>query len=364
MPRLSPVDAVAPAFRRVDFILLHPFRLRTWLKMGLIGWLGGGLVTVGMNLKFQAPHFPVEQLPTDPWKDINQAIHDAVRSIHFAQFAGFMALLMIVLALALVFSLIFTYLSSRFRFILFDTVVSGEVQVGRGWYGFSDQGTRYFGFWLIYRLLSWAAAGFIVGLPVWQAYKRGLFEGNQPLSEFLGLLASVALGLLAFALVSAIITTLVKDFVMPLMALDDLPVGAAFSQMWRYVTAEPGPWAGYFGLKFVLAIATGIGLGVVGVLAYLALFAVLAIPAAALIAVGVLVMKASMAVGTVIFVLTGLGVVAASSCLFLCLAAPVSVFFAAYAFYFFGGRYPKLGELLWPPAAPTPQMTTALPTVQ
>jgi hypothetical protein len=81
MPQLSPVDAVAPAFRRVDFILLHPFRLRTWLKMGLIGWLGGGLVTVGMNLKFQAPHFPVEQLPSDPWKD-NQSGDSRRRSLH------------------------------------------------------------------------------------------------------------------------------------------------------------------------------------------------------------------------------------------------------------------------------------------
>jgi hypothetical protein len=39
-------------------------------------------------------------------------------------------------------------------------------------------------------------------------------------------------------------------------------------------------------------------------------------------------------------------------CLLLILTAPISVFFTAYALYFFGGRYPKLAVLLWPQAVP------------
>jgi hypothetical protein len=361
MPRLSPVDAVGPSFARVGAMLFHPFRLRTWLKMGFIGWLAGGLVTASLNFNFSPQRFPAGQFPSDPWKDLDRVFRNAVHSIHFAQFAGFMALLMFVLVIGLIFSLIFTYLFSRFRFILFDAVVSGEVQVGRGWHSFRDPANRYFGFWLIYSLLSWAAAGLIVGLPVWRAYKSGVFEGDQPAWAFFELLASVALGLLAFAAVSAIVTTLVKDFVMPLMALDNLSVGRAFSVLWQYMAAEPGAWAGYIGMKFIFALVTGIGLAIVGILAYLILLLLLAIPVGLLIMLGIFAMKASAGLGITIFILAGLLAIAACFCLALCLAAPVSIFFAAYAFYFFGGRYPRLGGLLWPqPAPPSPQTTMAV----
>ena len=106
----------------------------------------------------------------------------------------------------------------------------------------------------------------------------------------------------------------------------------------------------------------GIGLSIVSIFAFLVLLLVLMIPAAVLIALGVLAMKAAVGLGIAIFVMTGLGVIAAFFCLGFCLAAPVSVFFTAYAFYFFGGRYPRLGGLLWPqppPLAPQPIATPA-----
>lgn len=341
-------------------MLFHPFRLRTWLKMGFVGWLAGAVVTASANFNFRLPQFPAGQFPNDPFKDINQAI----RSIHFAQLAGFMALLVMVLMIGLVFALIFTYLFSRFRFILFDTVVSSQVVVGPGWRRYREQGNRYFGFWLLYNLVSWIVLGFIVGVPVWRAYKSGVFQGEQPLSAFFELLASVALGLLAYGVISAIVSTLVKDFIMPMMALDDLPMGQAFSVLRQYIAAEPGAWAGYLGMKLVFALAAGIGLGVVSVFALLFLLLLLAIPAALLIWLGVLAMKVTAGLGITIFILTGLAVIAACFCMVLCLFAPISVFFAAYAFYFFGGRYPRLGALLWPqpaPPEPSPPLAVAAP---
>lgn len=44
MNRLSAIDAFGPAFARVGAMLFRPFRLGVWLKMGLIGLLGGGAV--------------------------------------------------------------------------------------------------------------------------------------------------------------------------------------------------------------------------------------------------------------------------------------------------------------------------------
>ena len=45
MNRLSALDAFSPAMARVSAMLFKPFRLGTWLKMGFIGLLGGGVAT-------------------------------------------------------------------------------------------------------------------------------------------------------------------------------------------------------------------------------------------------------------------------------------------------------------------------------
>src|SRR5215831_1321599 len=264
VPRLSAVDAAGPAFKRVGAVLL-PFRRRSWIKMGFIGWLAGGVVTVGLN--FRGPVIP-RQFPggsDDPFKGINEAI----RSIRFEQIAGFMALLVVVLLIGLIVSLIFVYLFSRFRFILFDSVISGQVVVGRGWLRYRDQGNRYFLFWLVFHLASLVALWFLVGVPIWHAYKRGVFQGDQPLFAFLDLLATIGLGLLAYGLVAGVVSTLAKDFIMPMMALDNLSIGQAFSALREYIAAEPGAWAGYFGMKLALAVGAGIAMGIASVFVFL-----------------------------------------------------------------------------------------------
>src|SRR5260221_5033033 len=85
MPRLSPIDAMGPALERSKMMLLRPFRLKTWLKLGFIGWLGGGLVTASFNLNFRKPmlpQLPHDQFPEDPCAKISQAMN----SIHLANF--------------------------------------------------------------------------------------------------------------------------------------------------------------------------------------------------------------------------------------------------------------------------------------
>jgi hypothetical protein len=44
--------------------------------------------------------------------------------------------------------------------------------------------------------------------------------------------------------------------------------------------------------------------------------------------------------------------------------APNAVFFTAYSLYFFGGRYPKLGGMLWPETTPPvlPPPAATVPT--
>jgi hypothetical protein len=352
MNRLSAIDAFGPAFARVGAMLFNPFRLGAWLKMGFIGLLGGGLVTASGGFNFRPPVLhpgvPPHRGPVGPIDPVD--ITRAIRSIHLADYFH---IFVIVLAVIVALALIFQYLFCRFRFILFDSIVTGQPAIGRGWRKYGPQANRYFGFWLVYRLVSWAVVVLIVGLPLWRAYKSGLFSGDNSLPEFFAILAPIALGGIAASIVFAVVSTLAKDFVLPVLALDDLPLGDAWSAVWRVVASEPGAWAAYMGLKLLTAIGAGIALAIAFFIAMLPAFIVIGIPVGILFALGVLAFKTIGAlVGIIICSIAGLLAAAGFFCLFMILSAPVSVFFASYAFYFFAGRYPKLAALLWPPPTP------------
>ena len=361
MNRLSAIDAFGPAFARVGAMLFHPFRLGSWLKIGLIGLLGGGAVIASGGSGFRVPAVPSGgnrgELPSE-----TEDIFRAIRAIHLADYFH---IILIVIAVIVVLALIFLYLFCRFRFILFDTVVTGQPAIGRVWRKYESQANRYFGFWLAFRLLSWAAMFMIVGLPLWHAYKNGVFSGDNSLPAFFAILASIALAAIAASILLAVVSTLAKDFVMPVVALDDLSMGDAWSAVWRVVASEPGAWAAYMGLKLLCSIGSGIALSIAFVIAMLPAAIVIGIPAGFLVAIGIVAFKTLGAVaGIIICCIAGLVAAAGFFFLLLILTAPVSVFFTSYALYFFGGRYPRLAALLWPQPvvpSPVPQMAGTQP---
>jgi hypothetical protein len=364
MNRLSALDAFSPAMSRVSSMLFKSFRLRTWLKMGFIGLLGGGVIGSGGNFNFRAPVMHPNRVPSGsgPAGNPLEELGHILRSIHVADYAH---AIMIAIVIGVALSLIFLYLFCRFRFVLFDSIITQQPEVSRGWRLYASQANRFFGFWLVFRLVQLGAIALIIGVPLWNAYKSGALSGDGSLYVLLKLAAEIALAAIAAALVFAIISTLMKDFIMPIMALDNLTLGDSWSALWRVVASEPRAWAGYLGMKLLLAIGASIALLVAGTVAVLPALLLIGIPTGILVGIGVLVLKlASLSAAIPIFVIAGLLAAAGCLCVYMLLTAPISVFFASYAFYFFGGRYPKLGALLWPqppPVAPVPQMAGAQP---
>jgi hypothetical protein len=357
MPRLSAVEAIHPAFERLKAMLFRPFRVKTWLKVGFIGWLAG-MASSG-NFNFNVPSAP-GQLPSGSGK----SVEDFIRSLHLG---NYIPLIVILVIIALMIAVAFIYLFCRFRFILFDSVLSTDPNIERGWSRYRRPAHRYLGFWLIYTFIAWGALFFIVVLPLWRAYKHGIFQSDDFLAAFFRLLLPMMLGMMAFAVIGAIISSLANDFIVPMMALDDLPIGRAWAELKTAISSEPGSWAGYLGMKLLLSIAAGIITSIAGFVVGLICLFVLLIPG---IVIGILVAVVAKAMGTVGLVLGILAAIigiAALVALFLTIglmaAAPTAVFFTAYSLYFFGGRYPKLGAMLWPeappPVSPPPAVTTA-----
>jgi len=354
MPRLSCIDAIGPAFGRLTDMLFRPFRFATWLKMGFVGWLAGAASSSVPNFNYTNPNIPAKE-----GSEVAREVDRFLQTL----FSEHLLAIVVLTAVALAVMLGFTYLFCRFRFVLFDSVLSGGPEIARGWNRYSRPAHQYLGFWLILLSISWAVLFLIVGLPLWRAYKGGVLQSDDPLSALFRVLLPIVLAGLAFALISSIVSSLANDFVVPQLALENTTVAEAWTNLLRMLSAEPGAFAGYLLMKFLLSIAAAIAIAIAVVLCLL----VLLIPGVIVTLLVVAVVKAMGAVGYVFgIVLAAIGILAGIALVLvmtLLAIAPTAVFFTAYSFQFFGGRYPRLGNLIERerPPAPLSPLTAGTP---
>jgi hypothetical protein len=357
---ISAVDAINPAFEHAKAQLLKPFRFGQWVRLAFVGFLAGEMGSGGgCNSSWRMPvtHHPRGggQIHTlFAGTPISQLWH------HPAMTAGMITLL-IVAGLALL--VVFVYISSVMRFILFDSIIAKECRIRKGWAGRKLEGMRLFVWHIWLMVVSIGGCIALIGVPVACAWGLGWFE--HPRDHLLGLVFGGCLLLMLFValvVILALIHVMTKDFVVPQMALEQIGAVEGWRRLWMWMKAEKGGYGGYIGMKIVLAIGAGIVLGIVTVI-------VVVITLIPIGGVGAIAVIGAMAAGlkwsffTIALavvagiVLFGIIMFAASF-----ISVPAIVFFPAYSIYFFAPRYPPLAGLLWPPGAPsvTPPVTPPL----
>jgi hypothetical protein len=156
--------------------------------------------------------------------------------------------------------------------------------------------------------------------------------------------------LFIFILFIGVVRVMTKDFVVPQMALEDISAVEGWRRLWLWLKHDKGGYAGYIGMKIVLALGTSIAMVIVSIVVIL----VLLVPLGGAAFAAVLGAKAAGWTWTV-FTIT-LAVILGCMALAILVAAialisvPVVVFFVAYSIYFFAPRYAQLAALMWPPA--------------
>ena len=353
---VSAVDAISPAFRHAKQQLLQPFRFSQWVRLALVGFLAGELGSGGgCNSNFNLPstHHQrgSEQLLGAAWP--------SQLADHPAMLVGLIASLIVV---GLGLFVLFIYINSVMRFILFDSIVAKECHIRQGWVRRRHHGLRFFVWQILLLLVSFAAFILLIGIPLAFAWAVGWFDhpGEHLLPLILGGLLLFLL-FLALVLVLAVVHVMTKDFVVPQMALEDISAIEGWRRLWMWLKAEKGGYAGYIAMKIGLAIAAGIALTIIAAIVFL----VLLIPVGG---VGVIAVLAGKAAGLTwdvytitLAVVVGCIVLAALIFVFSLISVPAIVFFPAYAIYFLAARYPALAALLSPrppdsvaPASPPP----------
>jgi MFS family permease len=346
-PTLGPINAVqamTPAFERTKQQLFQPFRFSRWWRLALTALLAGEMGSGG-NYNFnwfpqktagKGDHFSLLAAP--PWTDWHDYLPLIVAAVLFG----------------LVLGVILIYISSVFRFILFDSVLTERVRIREGWRRWQECGGRFFLWQIGFAAVMFALLGLVIGLPLLFAWHAGMFRNA---GEHVGALVAGGLLLLflggALFLSAALVGVFTKDFVVPLMALEDLGALEAWRRLLPMLKSEKGSYAGYIGMKIVLAVASGILFGILSLIALLVALVPLVILG---IVVGVMAAALGLAwnpLTIVLAVLVGAALLFGLFWMVTLVSVPRVVFFQSYTLHFFGARYGRLGTLLAPPAPPT-----------
>jgi len=350
MPKvLSAIDCVGPAFAQTKRQLFSPFRFQRWFRLATVclitgEFAGGGGVPGGFNFNYPQPQSrdggtTFFSLPPFDWANLEFYLPWIIVGA--------------VLLLALI--VLWIYIASVYRFVLFDSVLHDRCEFRGCWRRWEPCGRSYF-YWSLC-LIAAAMVGLplLIGGPIYLAWRAGLFQhpGEHLAALVLG---GVALLFILFAcfLVSALAGLFAKDFCVPLMAMENLGVLDAWRRLLSMLAAEKMAYTGFVLMKIVLAMGSAIIFGIITLLAMLAVGIPLAIAGVLLFFLGkALGLTWSLAVIIIVGILAVVLVIGLFYLIAL-ICTPPMVFFQSYVLHFFGSRYPTLGAVLYPPA-PEPQ---------
>lgn len=355
--KLSAVDAISPAFSRMTAQLFGPIRFRHWMRMAVVCLLtgettGGGGGWGGAN-NFNFPP------PSD-----SRPGFVSLADLPFKQFPEFLAWAAVGVMALILFVVVMIYISSVYRFILFDAVLNNRCELGKGWRRWQRQGTSYFLWQIGFGLASVAGIAVVVGGPVFAAWRAGLLR--HPDQHLVVLIAGGIVLLALFVgvvILVALVSMFAKDFVVPVMALESRGAMDGWRRVLPVMGREKGAFAFYILMKILLAIGSALLFGILDFFVILMFI----IPVGIL---GVALYFVARGAGLVWNPLTvGLVIVAGGAVLFLLLylisivSLPAMVFFEAYSLYFYGSRYDLLGLALSPPPPPAASVPPAMAPV-
>jgi len=334
---------------------------RFWLKLAIVAVLSGALVG-GCNGNFNYNSFGDTRTAgggSTGAKDVPGfgKILEALKE-HPAMWAsvatGIIAFLLLVF-------IIFLFVASVLRFVLLEALLTGECHIRAGWRYWKTEGTRLFGWKLLFGLLTTGGTFALVAFPIYAAWRRGILT-NLPahLPEFIAGAAVIFLAVAGLALIAFVLGTFIHDFVVPVMRYERAGFLAAWRTAWSHLAPAPGNLALYYLLKLALAMGAGVIVSIVSVFVFvILLLPLLLIGVLAVLLSGVLIagfggagLAIVITLGLVFGLVVALGIAYAQATLTL----PVSAFMQYYALFYFGSRYQPLGAQLIPSPPPLPVM--------
>ena len=331
MPSQIPaLDAVGPAFHHTWSQLFKPFRLGLWARLALVGIATGEIPGCGGGGGDGTGSGEGDQflsLPTDPI------------ALFLLIFLG------VLLGFVLVVGLI--YVASVFRFVLLDIVLTDRHKLIKGWWRWQKRGFSYFLWQLVFAATLIVTLVIVVGVPAFLAGLSSVFEGSRPSLPVVILLGMwLGFSLMAVVVAGLVVYTLARDFVVPIMALEEVGAVEGWSRFLPMLLADKLNYLVYMIARIVLVMASLIFFGIPALILVIVLWLFLGGVGLTLFLTGL------WAEWTWNFYTIGAAILFGGAALlitmylvaFLC--TPVVAFFPTYALHFLGLRYARVAEAL------------------
>lgn len=336
---LSAVDSVSPAFADTRRILFAPWSFRMWSRMAILGLLTGEFATGGwsggnVQLPRTNSHFAASFLHPDAANSVSELMRDN---------GGWIVICgLLLLALFLVGE----YLSSVSRFVLLESVIIGRCELREGWKKWKGKGLEYFAWDVGFAICCFALLILLLGVPLWTMIRKMPSSGTPNIGALLAGGAAIFLAVGFFLIIAAIVDLLARDFLVPIMAVENQGVWSAWRRLLPMLAEEKLAYSGYILMKAVLAIGSAIFFGIVDLLALLLLLIPLGL-IGLLVYLGLRGADLSWNFGTVsVTVVLAALMIALILWLFAFLYSPALVFFQSYALRFLASRLPSLSAVM------------------
>ncbi|HKT13640.1 MAG TPA: hypothetical protein VJW77_17630 [Terriglobia bacterium] len=345
---LSAIDAISPAFDRAKQQLFQPFRFAFWARMGLVALATGEFYS---SSSWGGMHFTLPSARRNPGYAFPGPLQP-----HWEYLKRYLPWIIVAALLLFVAIVLWVYASSVFRFILFDTVLTDRCAIKAQWRQWRSQGTKFFLWRICLGLGIGAALGILVGACALAVVATGaLRDPRQHLALLvLGGLAAFLL-LICLIILAALIALFARDFVVPVMALENVGVIDGWRRVIALLGADKKGYVGYVLMKIVLVVGCTILFGILTLIAVLLLLIPISIAGAGAYlfarSAGLLLNFPAIVAGVVLAAL-------AFALIFYVIAlisAPAMMFFQAYVIRFLGSRYSLLeARISAPPIPPVP----------
>jgi len=246
---VSVIDPIGPAFEKVKTILFRPFDFGKWFVIGFCAWLaylgsggGGGGSGGGGGRGWQGPY------------DAQEGFGEAKEFV-LANLGWIIPVAVVAVAVGIVFWLVFTWLSSRGRFMFLHCVAQNKAEVSIPWTKFRQHANSLFLFRAVLGLIGFV----VIGLPILLAVGCivMMIAGDGALA--IGILGGILIGLIILvgAIIFGLISKFTMDFVVPIMSLRTTSCTAGWREFLTLLSANKGRFALYILFQIVIGIAIG-----------------------------------------------------------------------------------------------------------
>ena len=244
-PTVSVIEPIGPAFEKVKTILFSPFDLRKWFVIGFCAWLaflgksGGGNGGRGRGGG-----------PPDVHEGFGQAKVFVLENLGWIIPVALIGVMLII-----VLWLVFTWLSSRGRFMFLHCVAENKAEVKVPWAKFRQHANSLFLFRIVLGLIGFA----VIGLPCLLAV--GLIAITIANNGFVAAavlgIVMIVLMIVAISIIFALIGKFTMDFVVPIMFLRTTSCTAGWREFLTILSVNKVRFVLYILFQIVIAIAIG-----------------------------------------------------------------------------------------------------------